>query len=157
MRSSQLTAFFLLALLTSSAFIADNYGADQVVAYRLFIKERNEKYVQEVNAQRNGFTLEAYPEFARLTPEEFSERYSNKEMGRLASEGVEFVVEARPEVAVRQLLKQFANARVNNSAEIGPIKAQGQCGGCYAFAGNSVVNYWYNKYYSQGPDLRLAS
>lgn len=100
MRPVQATVLFLIAILASSAYITDNYEAgispDQVTAYRLFIKERNEKYVQEVNAQRRGFTLEAYPEFARLTPEEFSERYSNKEMGRLTSGGVEFVVEARP-------------------------------------------------------------
>lgn len=82
MGSVQVTTLFLIALLTNSAFITDNYeagiSAEQVTAYRLFIKERNEKYVQEVNAQSRGFVLEAYPEFARLTPEEFSERYSNR-------------------------------------------------------------------------------
>lgn len=67
------------------------------------------------------------------------------------------MVEARPELETKRLLNKFSNARVNNSADIGPIKAQGQCGGCYAFAGNSVVNYAFNKYYAQRPDIKLAS
>lgn len=36
---------------------------------------------------------------------------------------------------------------MNNTFLTGRPKHQGRCGGCYAFAGNSVVNYPINRYY----------
>lgn len=161
----------ILILTVEASFIASDDFNGQIVSsqfqpetltYRQMIKRENMNAITSHNMKpqsHRAFTLHPYPEFINYRIDEIYEIYMNKDMSSFWYNNQRVVV--RPTKERFQMLTKDSHSNYKQTLNLtyltGSVKNQGKCGGCYAFSGNSVINYHYNKYYDNSENIYEAS